>query len=86
MVLGNIQRYPRSGFGTGEHLNVPSVRFLVPGNIRQNHLIGNHPFVSRQIPWPFFSRELCRKAHIVGADLKEDSEDLNRKRTENRRE
>ena len=22
------------------------------------------------IPWPFFSRELCRKGHIVGANLK----------------
>ena len=24
-------------FGTGEHPNVPWYRFLVPGNIRQNH-------------------------------------------------
>ena len=30
--------------GTGERPNVPSFRFLVPGNIRQNHPCGNHPF------------------------------------------
>ena len=31
-------------FGAGEHPNVPSFRFLVPGNIRQSHPLGNHPF------------------------------------------
>ena len=54
---------PRSGFrsgGTcehtlvpvfvpGEHPNVPSFRFLVPGNIRQNHPFGNHPFAKRRL-------------------------------------
>ena len=35
-------------FGTGEHPNVPSFRFLVPGNIRQNHSFGNHPFANPQ--------------------------------------
>ena len=39
-----------------------------------------------KFPGPFSSRELCRKAHIVGADLKVDSEDFHRKRSENRRE
>ena len=29
--------------GAGEHTNVPLFRFLVPGNIRQNHPFGNHP-------------------------------------------
>ena len=28
----------------GAWQNVPSFRFLVPGNIRQNHSFGNHPF------------------------------------------
>ena len=51
---------PRSGFsyrgtsactlvpvcGTREHPNVPSFRFLVPGNIGQNHPFGNHPFAN----------------------------------------
>ena len=36
-----------------------------------------------QIPWPFFSRELCWKAPIVGANLK--GEDFHRKRREIRR-
>ena len=31
-----------------------------------------------QIPWPIFSRELCRKAHIAGANLKGGSEDFRR--------
>ena len=31
-------------FVPGEHANVPSFRFLVPGNIHQNHSFGNHPF------------------------------------------
>ena len=34
----------------------------------------------------FLRRELCRKAHIMGAALKVDSEDLHRLRRENRRE
>ena len=52
--------YPRSGFwyrrtskctlvpvfGTGEHPNIPSFRFLVPGNIRQTHPFGNYPFAN----------------------------------------
>ena len=51
---------PRSGFGTGEHLNVPSFRFLVPGNVRmypcsgfwyrvtstKTTVLENHPFES----------------------------------------
>ena len=38
-----------------------------------------------QIPWPLSSRELCRKAHIVGADLKEDSEDFRRRKGKSQR-
>ena len=38
-----------------------------------------------QIPWPFFSRELCRKARTAGANLKGGSEDLQQKRRGNRR-
>ena len=37
-----------------------------------------------QIPWPFFSQGLCRKADIVGANLKGGSEDFHRKRRETR--
>ena len=33
-------------FGTGENQNVPSFRFFVPGNIRQNHPFGNNPFAN----------------------------------------
>ena len=32
--------------GTGEHPNAPLFRFVVQGNIRQNHLFGNHPFAN----------------------------------------
>ena len=35
-------------------------------------------FLRCQIPWPFFNRELCRKAHIAGANLKGASEDFRR--------
>ena len=35
-------------------------------------------FLRCQIPWPFVSRELCRKAHIAGANLKGGSEDFRR--------
>ena len=56
-VKGRFGRIcPRSGFwyrgtsactlvlvlGSGEHPKVPSVRFLVPGNIRRNDPFGNH--------------------------------------------
>ena len=30
------------------------------------------------VPWPFFCRILCRKAQIVGANLKGGSEDFHR--------
>ena len=36
--------------------------------------------IRRQILWPFFSRELCRKAPIMGANLTGGSEDFHRKR------
>ena len=36
-------------------------------------------FTRRQIPWPFFSRKLCREAHIVSANLKGGSEDFHGK-------
>ena len=36
--------YTRSGFRSGVHANVPSFRFFVPGNIRQNHPFGKPPF------------------------------------------
>ena len=45
-------------------------------------IVPRNYFVRCQIPWPFFSRELCRKTHIVGANLKEDSEDFHSKRGE----
>ena len=38
-----------------------------------------------QIPWPFFSRELCRKAPNVGADLKVGQWGFLQKTRENRR-
>ena len=38
------------------------------------------PIIRCWILWPFFSRDLCRKAHVVGADLKGGSEDFHRKR------
>ena len=41
-------------FGTGEHPKVPSFRFLVLGNIRQNHPSGNHPFANPRVLGPFF--------------------------------
>ena len=45
-------------FGTGEHPNVPSFRLLVPGNIRQNHPFGNHPFANARIKLSFTSNIL----------------------------
>ena len=45
----------------------------------------NNGSVRCQIPWPFFSRELCRKAHTVGTNLKGGSEDFQRKRRAKRR-
>ena len=54
--------------------------------VRPGLFVTKIPFVRCQIPWPFGSRELCRNAHIVCADLKEDNEDFHRKRTENCRE
>ena len=42
-------------FGTGEHPNVPSFRFLVPGNIRQNHpFVNPRTFRTAPIFWPLF--------------------------------
>ena len=38
-----------------------------------------------KFPGPFFFRELCRKTPIVGANMKEGSEDFHRKRSENHR-
>ena len=35
---------------------------LLPTNVRGVNLV---MFVRCQVPWPFFSRELCRKVHIV---------------------
>ena len=47
LVLANIRMYLFFPFvGAGEHPNVPSFRFLVPGNMRQNHPFGNHPFAN----------------------------------------
>ena len=50
LLPGNIQMYPRSGFWYWRNtLNVPSFRFLVPGNIRRNHPFGNHPFANPRV-------------------------------------
>ena len=38
-----------------------------------------NPAIRRQIPCPFFSRQLCREAHIVSANLKGSSEDFHGK-------
>ena len=42
------------------------------GQDQANALISDSPYnpLGVKFPGPFFSRELCRKAHIVGADLK----------------
>ena len=41
---GTCERTLVPVFVSGEHANVTSFRFLVPGNIRQNRPFGNHPF------------------------------------------
>ena len=43
-VPGNMRTYPRSGFRSGEHDIVPSLRFSFRGSIRQNHPFGKPPF------------------------------------------
>ena len=77
-VLANII-CPRPGFwcrGTSactlvaEHPNVPSFRFLVRGDIRQNHPFGNHPFceplrtphTKHKLTSAFITR-MCRDYH-----------------------
>ena len=70
--------YPRSGFrsgGTcertlvsvfvsGEHPNVPSFRSSLRGNIRQNHLLENHPFVN---PRTFFTLDTVFQGNFQDA-------------------
>ena len=43
------------------------------------HIICLNQTFRRQVPWPFFSRELCREAHLVSANLNGGSEDFHGK-------